>query len=157
MLIISHRGNLNGPSERENNPRFIDEILSFGFDCEIDIWFESNALKLGHDYGAYEIDLNWLVERKGRLWIHCKNYLALELMNESRHLNLNYFWHGSDSYTITSLKKVWIYPGMSVFPNTVAVLPEKWKKSFKTFNLKSCYAICTDFPLEFKKYFDPNI
>lgn len=39
MKIISHRGNLNGPSPKtENTPEQIDFALKKGFDVEIDLW-----------------------------------------------------------------------------------------------------------------------
>ena len=44
MIIISHRGNLDGPDkERENNPHFIDDCITKGFDVEIDL----RTLKIG--------------------------------------------------------------------------------------------------------------
>ena len=54
MIIISHRGNLNGIDlERENNPYFIDDCISKGFDVEIDLRIKENKLFLGHDFAQY--------------------------------------------------------------------------------------------------------
>ena len=38
MILISHRGNLNGKSDEENHPNHIDITLRQGFDVEIDVW-----------------------------------------------------------------------------------------------------------------------
>lgn len=38
MLLISHRGNLNGSDAMENHPDQIDKCLNAKFDCEIDLW-----------------------------------------------------------------------------------------------------------------------
>ncbi len=39
MILISHRGNINGKNEiRENSIFYIMEALSMGFDVEIDVW-----------------------------------------------------------------------------------------------------------------------
>ena len=34
MIIISHRANLTGPSNRENHPDEIERVLKLGIDCE---------------------------------------------------------------------------------------------------------------------------
>ena len=39
MILISHRGNLNGLSVRENEPEYIHESLVHDFDVEIDVWY----------------------------------------------------------------------------------------------------------------------
>ena len=39
MILISHRGNLNGTSPFENHPEYIQKALLKGFDVEIDVWF----------------------------------------------------------------------------------------------------------------------
>ena len=44
MKLISHRGNLEGRKpELENNPEYIDEALSKGYDVEIDVWWSGNS------------------------------------------------------------------------------------------------------------------
>ena len=37
MKLIAHRGNINGPCERENSPEYILETINLGYDCEIDV------------------------------------------------------------------------------------------------------------------------
>jgi len=40
MILISHRGNINGRFEDwENKPEYINDALSLGYDVEVDIWF----------------------------------------------------------------------------------------------------------------------
>ena len=39
MILISHRGNINGRQPNlENLPEYIDSALELGYDVEIDIW-----------------------------------------------------------------------------------------------------------------------
>ena len=39
MILISHRGNIDGKIvERENHPDYIDKAISEEFDVEIDVW-----------------------------------------------------------------------------------------------------------------------
>ena len=37
MILISHRGNINGPSKDENNPIRIEDVILQGYDVEIDL------------------------------------------------------------------------------------------------------------------------
>ena len=73
MIYISHRGNLNGKSDRENQPDYIEEALAQGFDVEIDVWWVGNSFYLGHDGPIYKIELKWLLDRTSKLWCHAKN------------------------------------------------------------------------------------
>jgi hypothetical protein len=93
MILISHRGNLNGKIvERENHPDYIDEAIKAGFDVEIDVRLNGGVLYLGHDAIQYEVSLDWLKKRMGELWIHCKNIEALEFFSVI-HYTFIYFWH----------------------------------------------------------------
>lgn len=142
MKIIAHRGNINGPkSEFENSPNYIDIALKT-YDCEIDVWVIGNNVLLGHDYGKYEVDHKWLDQRKNKLWIHCKNYGAMNLFCGT---TFNYFWHDTDDYTMTSAGYIWAYPGKeNVRDRTVLVMPERvWSKEYYT-KIK-CFGICSDY------------
>ena len=45
MILISHRGNINGRDEdRENHPEYIQEALDRGYDVEIDLRCKNNRL-----------------------------------------------------------------------------------------------------------------
>ena len=110
MILISHRGNTNGKFESyENEPMYIDKAISQGFDVEIDIWLIDGILFLGHDKPQYGINYSWLKERKTKLWVHCKNIAALEMLDEK--LEIHYFWHQDDIVTLTSQGTIWAYPG----------------------------------------------
>ena len=64
MKIISHRGNLNGPeSETENSPKKIEEALKLGYECEIDVWYQSGIFTLCHDFKNdkhYNVNIEFL-------------------------------------------------------------------------------------------------
>jgi hypothetical protein len=138
MILISHRGNINGQNpERENSPSYIDETIALGFEVEIDIWFKEGKLFLGHDEPQYEIDINWLEERKDYLWVHCKNVEAIvELINTK----INCFFHYEDTITLTSNGTIWAFPGKQPIKKSVAVLPER-----NNDDLSVCIGICSDF------------
>ena len=124
LRIIAHRGNLTGQSSYENSPTLIDFCLNKSVECEIDLWAQNGTLLLGHDFGQYEVDVNWLFKRRQSLWIHCKNYEAPSVMSYLGENSFNFFWHQRDNYTLTCKRFVWVYPGEKVLSGSVYVLPE---------------------------------
>ena len=43
MILISHRGNIDGPEPNtENKPSRIQYTISQGYDVEVDFWFVKN-------------------------------------------------------------------------------------------------------------------
>jgi len=146
MKLISHRGNILGiEKEQENHPAKIDQVLFKNIDCEIDVFFENKNLYLGHDYPQYKISINWLLERKNKLWIHCKNLKVLEHL--SNYKDLNYFWHENDRVTLTSHGYIWSHTDTEFVKNSIIVLPERSNR--KKIEEK-CFGICSDY-IEFYK------
>jgi hypothetical protein len=144
MKLISHRGNLNGKlPANENHPDYIDEAIHAGYDVEIDVWMIDNELYLGHDEPQYKIIYNWLSTRYEKLWIHCKNIEAMEWFNSMG--GFNYFWHQSDTVTLTSMNIIWAYPGKQTIKGSVAVLPE-----IHNDDLSACIGICSDYINNYK-------
>ena len=48
MILISHRGNINGRiPEKENRPQYIETTLVSGYDVEVDVWYVNGKLMLG--------------------------------------------------------------------------------------------------------------
>lgn len=147
MRLIAHRGNINGPDPiNENKPSQIENAILNGFDVEIDIRFNpsENKFFLGHDEPQYEIDWKWLIEREPFLWVHCKDINSLYELSQ---VNMNYFWHQNDDFTLTSKGIIWTYPGKQITKNSVIVMPELNTNIHELINLKSleCYGICSDY------------
>lgn len=143
MKLISHRGNINGRQERlENSPGYIDAAIAKGFDVEVDMWFDNKTVKLGHDRGQYIISLAYLLERKDKLWIHCKNDNALNYCLSN---DLHCFFHDTDAYTFTSKGFVWAYPGSLVIANDIfiSVKPEETEGEVRN----DIYGVCSDYVL----------
>tara|TARA_B100001057_G_C22531816_1_gene826062 strand:- start:288 stop:713 length:426 start_codon:yes stop_codon:yes gene_type:complete len=141
MILISHRGNLDGKrKEFENHPNYIQEAKKKGFDVEIDVWFKDKNFYLGHDKPQYKIDQNFLEDKK--FWCHAKSPEALYELSK---INCHYFWHNTDDYTITNKGYIWIYPNKPLLKNGICVLPETAEYS----NL-NCSGICSDFILNYK-------
>lgn len=119
MILIAHRGNINGPNpETENEPDNIQSILALGYDVEIDVWY-ADGWWLGHDLPQYEIDFSFL--NQSGLWIHCKNYDALQRLIPT---DLNFFYHTDEDYALTSKRFIWAYPGQPGGDHTICVMPE---------------------------------
>jgi len=143
VKFISHRGNLNGPNKKtENTVKQIDFVLNEDFDCEIDVWLINEKLYLGHDNPENEITLNWLDMYKQSLWIHCKNFEALNFF-KNLDSTFNYFWHQKDDFTLTSKGYIWTYPEQKYDKNSVIVkLDNKLPKNLVF------HGVCTDFVIE---------
>ena len=144
QFLISHRGNISGKSLLENSPDYIDNALEKGFDVEIDIRYTDNKLLLGHDKGQYPISLDWINERKNKLWVHCKDKYSIEYLN-SKSSELHFFFHEDDDLTITSKGFLWVFPGMQPVQNSIAVMPELYND-----NIKQCIGVCSDFINNYK-------
>jgi len=146
MLLISHRGNINGKFESwENEPTYIDKAISEGYDVEIDVWYKDKVLWLGHDKPDYGIDLIWFRDRLSKLWIHCKNLEALIYFKNCDY-DANYFWHEQDTVTLTSKKFIWAYPGKQPIKKSIAVMPELYND-----DISQCLGICSDYIKNYKK------
>lgn len=142
MKIISHRGNTAGRCiEKENSPEQIDIAISCGYDVEIDLRFINDELLLGHDFGQYKVNNEWLLDRKSVLWVHSKNMDSLLYLSKT---DLNYFYHVSDDVVLTSKKNSWCYPGVYLKDGITVEL--EYKENLPTF----LFGICTDFPELYK-------
>jgi hypothetical protein len=109
MIIISHRGNIDGSKpECENNPTYIQQALDQGFDVEVDVWYVDGKFFLGHDAPTYLVEPSWFQGKA--LWCHAKNREALEEMIVSSY-GITCFWHETDKMTLTSDGFLWMYPG----------------------------------------------
>tara|TARA_R100001129_G_scaffold165125_1_gene131699 strand:+ start:541 stop:984 length:444 start_codon:yes stop_codon:yes gene_type:complete len=141
MILISHRGNINGVNlERENTQSYIQEAIDLGYDVEIDVRYIDKKFWLGHDESDYEINLSWLLDRKNNLWIHCKNFEALsELINT----NLRVFYHLQEDYTIISDKHIWAHNLNEI--NDKCIIPLINKSDIENWTPKLVYGVCSDY------------
>jgi len=145
VILISHRGNLNGKSDRENSPDYIEEALDQDFDVEVDVWYIDNQFWLGHDKPQYKVSEGFL--EHSNLWCHAKNIQALYVMSKSS--NIHYFWHQEDDVTLTSRGYLWTYPGKQLTEKSICVLPELENKKSKVILPKNVAGICSDFIVRF--------
>ncbi len=146
MILIAHRGLINGPDKNlENNPSQIELALNAGFEIELDLWMTDTGLFLGHDEPQYQVDRDFLDQDK--LWIHAKNLAALIWLTTT---DLNYFWHQNDDYIITSHHFIWTFPGNPLSPRSISVMPELADPTLEKID-KTCYGICSDYVAKIKK------
>lgn len=141
MILISHRGNIDGPNEvRENSPYYIMEAIAMGYNVEVDVWYTQDFFWLGHDTPMYKTDYKFLMNEK--LWCHAKN---VEALIEMKKYSIHYFWHESDTVTLTSKNYIWAYPGKQPIKNSIAVMPELYKE-----DVSLCRGVCSDFISRYK-------
>ena len=147
MIIIAHRGNLDGSNpDKENHPDYIVEAIKAGFNVEIDVWNIDNKYYLGHDEPQYEVTLDFLSEPQ--YWLHCKNIKALHYLVDCAHC-WNYgpcFYHNTDDAVLTSHGWLWTYPGKEITNTSIAVMPE----TVPNWNYTKAAGVCTDFPRKYQ-------
>ena len=80
-----------------------------------------------------------MVDRISKLWVHCKNVEAIIFFKDSQPV-FNYFWHESDTLTLTSHNHIWVYPSKQPIQNSIAVMPEIYDD-----DTTQCLGICSDF------------
>tara|TARA_A100001515_G_scaffold112360_1_gene93522 strand:- start:108 stop:545 length:438 start_codon:yes stop_codon:yes gene_type:complete len=136
MKLISHRGNVKGPSvENENRPDYVIEAWQQGYDVEVDVWLKSNKFFLGHDNPQYEVDEIFLGHPS--LWCHAKNIDALYAMIN---LGIHCFWHQSDDVALTSRGWLWTYPGKQLTKSSICLMPGPESDM----DFSNCGGICSD-------------
>jgi len=151
MIVISHRGNLNGPNkDKENSVQYIATACNQGYHVECDWWYDG-AVWLGHDEPTYKLskfELEQLIQLKDYLWCHAKNENALEwLLNGG----WNCFYHDSDDMVLTSKKYIWTFPGKSLTQRSIAVMPETANGSvYGSWDFSKAAGVCTDYPESIK-------
>lgn len=146
MQIISHRGNSAGSKpDYENRPRYIEDAISAKFTVEVDIRYIERDFYLGHDLPQYKVDRWWIIDHHPCILFHCKNHKAAIELNDLG-LDIHYFCHHSDPFTITSKKYLWIHDlNLSVDEN--CIIPLITKKDIENYtNQVKIYGICTDYP-----------
>ena len=148
-VLISHRGNTDGPNpEHENKPSRIEEVLDMNYYVEIDVQYIDGKFWLGHDEPQYEIDEEFLITKN--LYCHAKTIEALvalkELADSYPGRYLIYFWHQDDDYTLTNMGDIWVYPGKPVLDNCIAVLPE----TIDNYDISKAIGICSDYIENYK-------
>jgi hypothetical protein len=142
VIKISHRGNLNGPNPKlENNPSYIEKVLSNSYSCEVDLWKINGNLFFGHDEPTYKISKEFLKEYSDNLWLHCKNLSAF-LFVLDRKAELNGFWHQTDDFTSTTMGYIWTFPGKELSEKSICV--SLGPPSLAKFPM-SIAGVCSDF------------
>jgi len=141
MILISHRGNVDGVNlERENTQSYIQEAIDLGYDVEIDVRYINNKFWLGHDNPDYKVDFDWLYERKDNLWVHCKNFEALSELVDT---DLKVFYHLQEDYTIISDKHIWAHNLENV--NKKCIIPLIDKNDIMDWTPTQVYGVCSDY------------
>ena len=149
MIIISHRGNIDGVDPiRENSPEYIDEALSAGYDVEIDLRMDNGDYYLGHDRPQYKITQEWLHLRHANLWVHAKDFESCIALSNELHF-CKWFAHNKDPYCLTSCGYIWLHDD-SVTSTKDCVVPLLSKVEVVDQSdiiiEDRAHAICTDYP-----------
>jgi len=128
MKLIAHRGNVDGPNPAyENQPDYIQQAMSEGYDVEVDVWYVDESIWLGHDRPQYHVshsDFISLLYFKS-IWWHAKDYKTLNYML-SHGRQIKVFAHEGDKYGLVNGGYIWTADTtIQLEPNnyTVWILP----------------------------------
>ena len=153
MIIISHRGNVDGLNPQlENSQLYIDKAIKLGYDVEIDLRCSAGKLYLGHDSPQYPVAESWLEDRIDKIWLHIKDYDSLVWVSNNKK-SFKYFCHESDKYTLTSNGYIWSHDLNNKMTNK-CIVPLLSKKQLTNYNQRNFYAVCTDYAFLAKKIFN---
>ncbi len=158
MLIISHRGNLNGPEGSGDCDR--DRVLlalRLGFDVEIDVRCHQRECWVGHDEPLYRLS-ELVVPISARIWFHAKD---LESFRQVVSHGRMAFAHAVDAFVpVVNTDAIWVHPNQNenvLFQETkvddlvlldVAGYPRLDQGKLQRFP----FAVCTDWPLEWAEW-----
>ena len=135
MILISHRGNINGRNPNlENGHRYCQAAIDAGYNVEIDVHFYDGILWTGHDRPQYRVDDDFLLQEE--VWCHAKDIMALRRLLE---LETHCFFHQNDPVTLTSKGYMWTYPTQPLTEKSICVKPE-----VQLIALKHSAGICSD-------------
>lgn len=157
-VIIAHRGLIDGPDLFvENKQKTIEKAISLGFMVECDVRWVEDSFYLGHDYPDQPLSLDFILINAKQLVLHCKNYEALvELikLNRGHSVGPDFFWHCSDSYTLTWKGLIWAYPEEQVsHTDTVCLLPELETDMLAYLKQHKPAYVCTKYANKLKEFY----
>jgi hypothetical protein len=144
MILISHRGNTEGPIlEKENSPDYIDNAIKNNLIVEVDISYLKNKFFLGHDHTDYLINEKWILQRKNNILFHCKNLKSCVNLHKLDK-NIFMFCHSSDPYVIMSNGGIWVHD-INLELNEDCYIPLISQKDIDAYNKRTVAGICTDY------------
>ena len=140
MILISHRGNIDGRNPiYENSDKYCQTAIDKGFNVEIDVWY-TDTWWTGHDRAGSRVDTDFL--KKKEVWCHAKNIEALKRLLD---LGAHCFFHQNDNVTLTSEGYLWTNPTHQLTEKSICVLPE-----LQTIDIECCAVICSDYVERYK-------
>lgn len=154
MKLISHRGNIDGVYlDKENSPEYIDRAIQLGYDVEVDVRIiKRDVWWLGHDGPQYQVDINWLYERRNNIWFHAKNANALVLLMSR---SFKVFYHSVEEHVpiAGTINNIWSHNIEEA--TTQSIIPLLDKKSIDLVNIKelNVYGICSDFVEDIRRMY----
>lgn len=151
MMIVAHRGNLDGPTDKENHPDQLKTALAHGYHVECDVWWVDGKFVLGHDEPLYPTSAAFLGHNS--VIAHAKSIEALSHLLAIENLGLrgHCFWHQNDDCVLTSRGFIWTLPNK---PSTLrSIICHMEKPTGVEYNIAKAGGVCTDYPNEFRRIY----
>lgn len=142
-LLISNRGNLEGPREKkENSIDYVTHALDQGYHVVVDTWIMGEQhLALGSQLPQYSTSLDFIKNQK--IICRCKTPETLQyLLDEGVHCFMD--TKGANP-TLTSGGLIWNNPGQAVTSRGIFTMPEWIMEDPRTVSNLPCSGICSNF------------
>ena len=145
MILISHRGNINGVEGKENHPDYIDRAIEKGYDVEIDVRQDNRTgYYLGHEQMKHHLEKSGLIGLKQNLSRPAQDFGSLEILLI---LVLRVFYHDKELHTIIgNTQVIWSHNIEEASQNSIIPLLELDKlQVWKDMIDEDVYGICSDY------------
>ena len=141
MILISHRGNIDGPNVKmENDPRYIENTLGKGYNVEVDVWSKGSDFFLGHDKPEHQVSEMFL--RHGRIWCHAKDIKTFyKLIDIGAHC----FSHDQDEVALKTKGYLWSSYENQMTDKSICVMPPSSRDL-----PKNIAGVCSDYIEHYK-------
>lgn len=141
MIIIAHRGNIDGPDSCNHDLKKIADGIGQGYYMELDLWKIDGNFYFGHDTPEKLICLDDFDHPK--VFFHLKN-LFLPRLKFADAFSIDH-----DNFVLTLRGRLWCNYGAGFAENSVVCAPELVKSEEPLENFlrshQKAWGICTDY------------
>jgi len=140
MILIAHRGNMNGPCfTKENQMDYLRLAIHRGFNVEVDVYYFDGQFWFGHDGPKYKVSYLDILELIPFAWFHLKTP-ETAVQFSAQYPASKYFIHDKESCVITSTGHIWCHSDFNVLgKKCILVMPELHR-----IIPVDCYGVCSD-------------
>jgi hypothetical protein len=145
-IIIARYGNINGPDELQNSPKFVEQTLKAGWHVCVEVVFHNGAFLLPHaeinGHSFTPVPPSFFSRQ--RVWACATNPETLDALCN---INAHCFMFSGEQPTLTSAHFIWTPAPHALTDRGIAYLPETAPPDW----LENCEpaGLCSDQPAQY--------